>query len=215
MKGAPRSSRFDDVYFSAQDGLEETRHVFLNGNDLPKAWGGRDHFVIAETGFGTGLNFLAVWELFLRHSESHQTLEFISFEQFPMTKLEIEAALEPFYFGPLKENFLESYPDFEDGDGRVILRVIEGDINKKLPELSMKQAVDCWFLDGFTPAKNPEMWTQTVFDNIARLSLSGTSFATFTAAGFVKRGLQKAGFMVEKVPGFGTKRDMLRGNFAP
>lgn len=203
-----RSEQFDDVYFSAIDGLAETRHVFLDGNNLPAAWEGREKFVIAETGFGTGLNFLAVWKLFEETAAPDQKLHFISVEKFPLSDQEIEKALMPWkeklpqYQIPVKEG-LKNVSD------SISLALHIGDVNDVLPALS--EDVDCWFMDGFKPSSNPEMWTDTVFQNMARLTKPGGTFATFTAAGFVRRGLQEAGFDVYKVPGFGTKREMLTG----
>lgn len=217
MKGAPRSEIFDDVYFSAEDGLEETRHVFLRGNDLPFRWesAGRD-FAICETGFGTGLNFLAAWALFSRSAKPGQKLRFISFEKYPLSAIQIRDALAVWTleFPVLLDVFLEAYPVELHGTqkidlGNAELTLIFGDVNEEMPKL--KDKIDCWFLDGFKPASNPDMWSETVFSNMARLSRSGATFATFTAAGAVKRGLQEAGFAVEKVKGFGRKRDMLRG----
>jgi tRNA 5-methylaminomethyl-2-thiouridine biosynthesis bifunctional protein len=218
-KGAPRSKEFDDVYFSAKDGLAETRYVFLKSNFLPAAWLGKDHFVIGETGFGTGLNFLAAWALFKETTNGTQKLHFISFEKFPLSALQIEEYLEPWKeeFPDLLRELISKYPivvpgahrmEFDDG---TTLTLFFEDVNEALPRLS--GYVDCWFLDGFRPASNPDMWTDTVFQNMARLSREETSFATFTAAGFVKRGLKNAGFEVHKVDGFGTKRDMLVGKY--
>ena len=217
MNVAPRSKEFDDVYFSAVDGLAETRHVFLAGNGLPGAWAARDRFVIAETGFGTGLNFLAVWKLFEETAQAGQSLEFISFEKYPLTKYEIRGALAAWQdeFPRQFESFLRHYPENRDGifdaqiDKHVVLRIYFGDVNEEI--LKVQTPIDCWFLDGFKPASNPEMWTDVVFANMARLSAPGASFATFTAAGAVRRGLAAAGFDVRKVKGFGTKRDMLVG----
>ena len=223
MKGAPVSKQFDDVYFSADNGLEETHHVFIESNDLPAAWqgGGRGakRFVIGETGFGTGLNFLAVWKLFEEQAPEDMQLHFVSFERYPLSVEAIREALQPFSdrLDDYIEPYLARYPMLVPGfhriavSDRVFLTLIFDDINQAMPELDAR--VDCWFLDGFTPAKNPEMWTQTVFDNMARLSVPGASFATFTAAGDVKRGLREAGFEVRKKDGFGRKRDMLAGRY--
>lgn len=216
MKGAPRSEIFNDVYFSAEDGLAETRHVFLQANDLPARWeDGRD-FTICETGFGTGLNFLAAWQLFEETLKPGQKLHFISFEKYPLSKAQIADALKAWRleFPTLLEVFLQAYPADLRGTqvvdlGNVKLTIIFGDVNEEMPKLEAE--VDCWFLDGFKPSSNPDMWSEIVFSNMARLSKTGATFATFTAAGFVKRGLQATGFNVEKVRGFGRKREMLRG----
>lgn len=210
---------FDDVYFSAENGAEETRHVFLDGNNLPAAWQGKRRFTIGETGFGTGLNFLLAWELFDRTAESGAFLDFVSVEKYPLTVEAIRKGLSPWAerLQPYLDRMIAQYPLRVPGfhrmvfDGRVALTLIFDDANEALAEI--EGAVDAWFLDGFTPAKNPGMWTQGVFNEMARLSHGGTTFATFTAAGFVKRGLREAGFAVEKRKGFGWKRDMLAGFF--
>jgi tRNA 5-methylaminomethyl-2-thiouridine biosynthesis bifunctional protein len=217
MKGAPRSEIFGDVYFSATDGLAETKHVFLDGNNLPAAWAGRADFTIAETGFGTGLNFLAAWKLFAETAELEQKLHFLSFEKYPLSEQQIEEYLQPWKDEfPAELTRLEHvYPDRLSGHHHIhvaeniTLELHFADVNEAIE--TIEAPVDAWFLDGFKPASNPEMWTDTVFQNVARMSRKGTTFATFTAAGFVKRGLEAAGFTVNKVPGFGTKRDMLTG----
>lgn len=212
-----RSQAFDDVYFSAADGLAESRHVFLQGNDLPKRWAGRGRFTIAETGFGTGLNFLAAWKLFEETAQAGQRLDFISFEKYPLEAAEISVILAdwagefPGQLAALCARYPVLVPGFHKifFDERVSLTLIIDDVNAALPQLTAD--VDCWFLDGFKPSTNPEMWSPVVFENMARLSAPGASFATFTAAGEVRRGLSAAGFDVRKVKGFGTKRDMLVG----
>ena len=201
-----RSKQFDDVYFSKEDGLAETRHVFLEGNGLPDAWVDKEKFVIAETGFGTGLNFLAAWQLFEETAREDQELHFYSVEKYP---LDHSVAVDA-----LKDWNLPALPDIQYGlqhyvTDRVTLEVRQGDANDVLPRMTI--AADAWFLDGFKPSSNPEMWTDTIFENIARMTKEGGSFATFTAAGFVRRGLEEVGFEVRKTPGFGTKRDMLVG----
>lgn len=224
MKGAPRSSQFDDVYFSVDDGLAETRHVFMQGNDLPHFWqekGGTSaqDFVIAETGFGTGLNFLCAWKEFSETAPSDMRLDFVSFEKFPLSKTEIKEALEPWQseLGEYADKLLTQYPIRVGGfhrivfDNRISLTLIFGDVNEYISEVEAR--VDCWFLDGFTPAKNPDMWSETLYQNMARLSYNGSHFATFTAAGDVRRGLAAAGFHVEKRKGFGRKRDMIVGRY--
>jgi tRNA 5-methylaminomethyl-2-thiouridine biosynthesis bifunctional protein len=218
MKGAPRSERFDDVYFSAENGLAETQHVFLAGNNLPQAWAGRERFTVAETGFGTGLNMLTVWRLFKDTAAPGQRLELISIEKYPLKAVQIEGSLTPFAgaFEPELKTLIECYPiDVSPGihtlplAQNVTLNLIFADVEAALQRI--QTPVDCWFLDGFKPASNPEMWTQHVFDHMARLSPQGATFATFTAAGAVKRGLQQAGFSVQKVKGYGRKREMLTG----
>ena len=218
-KGAPKSKEFDDVYFSADDGLAESEYVFLDGNRLPRKWQEQDRFVICETGFGTGLNFLAAWKRFEETTKPHQRLDFISFEKYPLDVEEIAAHLQPwrdFFEGHLQK-LLQLYPPLLPGFHRVVLTdrvtltLVFDDVNTAMPKLDAK--VDAWFLDGFKPSTNPEMWSETVFQNMTRLSHSGTRLSTFTAAGQVRRGLEAAGFAVEKMQGYGRKRDMTIGRF--
>ncbi|MBK7361994.1 MAG: tRNA (5-methylaminomethyl-2-thiouridine)(34)-methyltransferase MnmD [Micavibrio sp.] len=212
---APRSKQFDDVYFSAENGFAETEYVFIRGNGLPEAWA-EQNFTIFETGFGTGLNFLCAWRLW-NETNAERKLHFISVEKFPLSRGEIESALEIW-----RENFeeemaalLAKYPENLSGTHRIavgensMLTLIFDDVNEAMPKLN--ETVDCWCLDGFKPKKNPEMWTDIVFQNMARMSKPGTTFATFTAAGFVRRGLQAAGFDVKRIKGYGTKWHMLTG----
>lgn len=220
MSQPPRSEQFDDVYFSADGGPEETLHVFCDGNNLPTAWQGRERFTIGETGFGTGLNFLLAWELFERTAPKGAMLDFVSVEKFPMSAEEIRRGLEPWAdrLSPYLDKMLAQYPIRVPGfhrmvfDSRIVLTLIFDDANDAFPEIDGQ--IDAWFLDGFTPSKNPDMWTDKLFGEMARLSHKDTTFATFTAAGFVKRGLRDAGFNVEKKKGFGRKRDMLAGTFS-
>lgn len=212
-----RSDLFDDVYFSADDGYAEAQHVFLGGCGLPEAWVGRAHYTIAETGFGTGLNMLAVWALFDRTRTAGQHLHLISFERYPLSVADIRTALSRWtdVLGPYCARLCEVYPPRIAGwhtlalAQHVTLTLIFGDVNTTITGVT--SPVDAWFLDGFAPAKNPDMWTQALFENMARLSVSGTRVATFTAAGFVRRGLAAAGFNIQKLRGYGRKRDMVVG----
>lgn len=223
MRETLYNQRFEDIYFSPDDGLAETRHVFLGGNDLPERWTGRSRFTIAETGFGTGLNFLAAWALFEETAQAEQVLDYVSFELYPLAPAEIRAMLGGMLPAPLSvnlEELLAHYPiraaGFHRiilGGGRVRLTLVFDDVNRALPELDAPQGIDAWFLDGFAPAKNPQMWTDVLFTEMARLSREGASVATFTAAGAVRRGLAAAGFAVEKKRGFGRKRDMTVARF--
>ncbi len=226
MSITPTSKQFDDVYFSEEDGLAESRYVFLNGNLLPDVWRNRSEdrgaFTIFETGFGTGLNFLAAWQLFDETAGSGQSLEFISVEKYPLNADEIRTYLSPWSdkFGERFDLFLERYPDIKNGaarydidlDEHVRLTLHIGDANVTLPTLDNENIkVDAWFLDGFKPATNPDMWSNTVFDAMDKMTVRGGSFATFTAAGFVRRATEAAGFEVKKITGFGRKREMLVG----
>ncbi|WP_060445421.1 bifunctional tRNA (5-methylaminomethyl-2-thiouridine)(34)-methyltransferase MnmD/FAD-dependent 5-carboxymethylaminomethyl-2-thiouridine(34) oxidoreductase MnmC, partial [Serratia marcescens] len=227
-QGTPVSKQFDDVYFSNQDGLEETRYVFLHGNRLPQRFAThpRPLLVVAETGFGTGLNFLTLWQAFagFRQAEPDaalQRLHFISFEKFPLQQADLAAAharwpeLVP-YADELRAQWPLPLPGCHRlllAEGRITLDLWFGDVNELLPQFdaSMNNQVDAWFLDGFAPAKNPDMWTEQLFAAMARFARPEGSFATFTAAGFVRRGLQQAGFQVNRCKGFGQKREMLAG----
>lgn len=228
-QGTPVSRVFDDVYFSNQNGLKETGYVFLNGNQLPERFTThpRDLFIVAETGFGTGLNFLTLWQAFDAFTASEpeaklQRLHFISCEKFPLTASDLDAALQSWpqlekYASQLREQWPLALPGCHrlllDG-GRITLDLWFGDINQLIHTFddTLNQQVDAWFLDGFAPSKNPDMWTPELFDCMARLARPGGTLATFTAAGFVRRGLQQAGFEVSKRKGFGEKREMLIGH---
>ena len=205
------------MYFSAEDGLAETRYVFLDGNGLPAAWEDCGEFTIAETGFGTGLNFLAVWKLFEERGVGTQKLHFISVEKFPLSAREIDDALSHWdELDAFRAQLVAAYPDnpqgvFECDFGTVNLTIYFDDVVDGFQQCECE--VDAWFLDGFRPSSNPEMWTEDVFAQVARLSKSGTRFATFTSAGFVRRGLEAVGFEVKKIPGFGRKREMSVGVF--
>ncbi|WP_308909670.1 FAD-dependent 5-carboxymethylaminomethyl-2-thiouridine(34) oxidoreductase MnmC [Pseudokordiimonas caeni] len=213
---APVAPGFDDVYYSADDGLAETEYVFLGGTGLPDAWAGRDRFVIAETGFGTGLNFLATWKAWIAAGRPCD-LTFISVEGYPLSRRALAEAHRTFPdIADLSPHLIEAWPAPAPGfherrfeGGRLRLLLLFGDV---VPSFQALQAdVDAWFLDGFAPAKNPAMWSDAVMDQIARLSHPGTRFATFTAAGVVKRALQARGFEVIKGKGYGRKRDRLLG----
>lgn len=218
-EGQPYSSLFGDVYFSRASGMAETQHVFLHHNHLQQRWTQlrTPHFTIAETGFGTGLNFLCAWQLWQQCAPVHAKLHFISTEQYPLSPTEMAQALALWpQLAEFSREFLQQYHRLAPGwrritlaQGRITLTLLIGDARQTLPQLAAR--VDAWFLDGFSPAKNPEMWQPEIFKEIARLSHPGTTFATFTSAGLVRRGLAEQGFAVEKVSGFGSKREMLRG----
>jgi tRNA 5-methylaminomethyl-2-thiouridine biosynthesis bifunctional protein len=215
--GTPRSAEFGDVYFSEAGGMAETRYVFLQQNELPRRWENEDSFVIAETGFGTGLNFLVTMLAWLQSAPEHARLHFISIENHPVAPDDI-ARLVTIWpeLKPCVDQLLPVYPPplpgmhlVELAGGRIRLHLIFDDIEQALEQLDCK--VDAWFLDGFAPARNPQMWSERVFELIGRHSLVGGSFATYTASGRVRRGLEGAGFVVQKTPGYGDKRDMLKG----
>ena len=221
-EGQPYSSQFGDVYFSRESGLEETRHVFLQHNQLAERWQAlkQPSFTIVETGFGTGLNFLCAWQLWTQTAPAHAKLHFVSIEKFPLNHADLNRALSLWpelqqYSTALLEQYRQIVPGWQRlvfDQGRVQLTLLIGDLHELLPRLHSH--ADAWFLDGFAPSRNPDMWQETLFANMATHSHRHTTFATFTSAGVVKRGLQDAGFEVHKVAGYGRKRDMLCGSFS-
>ena len=229
-EGMPISVHFDDIYFSNNNGLDETRFVFLQHNGLPERWASHDRelFVIGETGFGTGLNFLASWQAFARWrneapaSQGARRLHFISFEKYPLTRADLAQALARWpELAEFSAELVANYPDALFGchrlllaGGTVVLDLWFGDIKETLPLVADPAAegiVDGWFLDGFAPSKNPDMWNEALFAGLARLARPHATLSTFTCAGFVRRGLIAAGFAMQKVKGHGCKRQMLAG----
>ncbi|MFV0513465.1 MAG: tRNA (5-methylaminomethyl-2-thiouridine)(34)-methyltransferase MnmD [Jhaorihella sp.] len=204
--GVPVSVRFDDPYFSLAGGLAETRHVFLAGNGLPGRFAPGFH--IAELGFGTGLNALAAWAAW---DESGQTapLRFTSFEAYPMAPGDMARALAAFPdLAPWRDRFLAAWRGGFCDLGRLHLEVIEGDARDTLPVWN--GVADAWFLDGFSPARNPELWQPSLMAQVARHTKRDGTAASYSAAGLVRRGLEAAGFTLSRTPGFGRKRHMTR-----
>ena len=203
----PVSDQFDDPYYSLKDGLAETQYVFLAGNDLPDRFGGDFH--IGELGFGTGLNFLVTWDAWIRAGAKGQ-LRFTSFEAYPMAISDMQAALIAFpQLAHLAGIFFKKWaPDagaIALADG-VTLNVIIGDARQTLPAWS--GAADAWYLDGFSPDKNPELWEPALLIQVAKHTAIGGTAATYSAAGHVRRSLKAAGFDVKRIPGFGSKWHM-------
>ena len=219
----PYSTIFDDVYYSSDNGLLETDYVFLQGNHLKQRWQTlpNNSFTIIETGFGTGLNFLCATQLWLQIAPQNAVLHFISTEKYPLSLQEITAALQAWpELNHLSQPLLAQYEaglkqSIQLFDDRVRLTLLIGDATDSLSKMTTPATTlaDAWFLDGFSPAKNPDMWQPALFGQMARLSNADTTFATFTSAGMVRRGLQTAGFQVNKQTGFGKKREMLTGRF--
>ena len=241
----PISPQYDDVYFSAHDGLAETQHVFLRGNNLSERFATQNStqagFTICELGFGTGLNFLAALWLWQQQAGAG-TLTFISCEKHPLSIADLNSV-----FAKMKKNSLNGndnideflrkwqnlhvvvgceeglesgwhYLSLDQGTHQGLrkggLHLFIGDVRDMLSSLEVfhvRDAVDAWFLDGFAPTKNPDMWHTNIYSAMARLSAPGATLATYTAAGHVRRGLAQAGFNVWKEKGFGTKRDMTTG----
>ena len=221
-QGRPHSRVFDDVYFSDKSGLEETRYVFLEQNRLQERFvalpvGGR--LVIGETGFGTGLNFLCAWQLFDQHAVAGARLHFVSVEKYPLSHADLQRALALWpELAPFAEQLLAQYIAIHQGfqrlvldNGRVTLTLLIGDALEQLPQLDAQ--VDAWFLDGFAPAKNPDMWTAELFAELARLAAPGSTISTFTSTGWVRRLINAAGFKMKRTPGIGHKWEILRGEF--
>lgn len=217
--GVPVSEGYDDVYFSKAGALEESRYVFLGGNRLRERFASaKQRFTVAETGFGTGLNFLLCWQLWDEVAPSGATLHYISIEKHP---LDAEILEQVYVQWPSLQHytacFRHIYPlpvagahELWFADGRVRLTLLYGDVVKMLPRIA-SASVDSWFLDGFSPAKNPHMWGEGQLAHIGRCSTPGGMFATFSAARTVRDGLMAVGFEVERTKGYGHKRHMLVG----
>ncbi|WP_151805937.1 FAD-dependent 5-carboxymethylaminomethyl-2-thiouridine(34) oxidoreductase MnmC [Acinetobacter bereziniae] len=218
----PISKQFGDVYFSKDNGLLETRHVFLNGNDLETRLGAlRDfeYFCVGETGFGTGLNILALWQLWQQvRPDNHSHLHVISVEKFPLSKQDLIRALA--VWSELKgfsQQLIEQYPLPIAGchrlnfpEARFSIDLWLGDAHDVFPLIAKTHPVNAWFLDGFAPSCNPDMWEANVLNNLIRLSDIGTTFASFSVAGVLKRGLTQHGITISRPCGFGHKREMLK-----
>ncbi|HHF7344006.1 TPA: bifunctional tRNA (5-methylaminomethyl-2-thiouridine)(34)-methyltransferase MnmD/FAD-dependent 5-carboxymethylaminomethyl-2-thiouridine(34) oxidoreductase MnmC [Legionella feeleii] len=235
--GLPFSTRFNDIYFSNENGLLEAEHVFITANNLIERWQrlateGSGSFAIAETGFGSGLNFLLTWSLWLKYAPQQARLHFISCEKFPLRREELARCLA--LWPQLKNLALvlqADYPILTPGfhhlqfeNGRVNLTLMLGDASQcfhqllvcgdvKLEAELRANHIDAWFLDGFAPAKNQQMWSEDLFQIIGQLSKPGTTLATFSAAGVVRKNLQAVGFEVKKIKGFGQKREMVVATF--
>lgn len=214
--GQPYSALYDDIYYSREDGRAESEYVFLKQNDLPQRWSGVERFVIAETGFGTGLNFVLTVQQWLNTAPDSACLHYFGFEKHPVSPDDLRKLNQHWPdLGVYFEALLSEYPLPVSGQhirrlfgGRVELNLIYMDVLDALKD--RKLAVDTWYLDGFDPAKNTDLWNEDVFQLIANNSKSNTSLSTYTCAGKVRRGLLAVGFEVEKVKGFGAKREMIR-----
>ncbi len=214
----PFSTEFNDIYFSSEGGLEESRCVFLAGNGLPERWRHLTHFTIAETGFGTGLNFLVTLQDWAMSAPEDARLSFISVEKSPLSRGDLERALTAWpQLRSFSDALLEVYPERVAGfhrcsflGGRVTLALIFADVIQAFSALP-DNLVNAWYLDGFAPSRNPSMWSLPLFSQLARLSAPQATFSTYTAAGSVRRGLASVGFGVEKKQGFAGKRERLQG----
>jgi tRNA 5-methylaminomethyl-2-thiouridine biosynthesis bifunctional protein len=217
--GVPYSEAYGDVYHSADGGPEQARHVFLSGNGLPERWRARESFTVVETGFGLGLNFLVTCAAFLADERAPAHLHYVSVEKHPFAKRDLAAALARHAeLSPLAEALFAAWPLPLPGfhrlhlaRGRVTLTLLFGDVQALLPRLEAR--ADAFYLDGFAPEKNPEMWSPAVMTQLARLAAPAATFATWTVSGAVRAALAQAGFAAEKRAGFGRKREMLAGSF--
>ena len=213
--GSPRSGRFGDVYFSKDDGLSETRAVFLGGCHMPEVWADRDHFTVGELGFGTGLNIIALIDLWRQNKRDGARLHVFSVEGYPLTREEAARALSAWPdVADTAAAILEQWPTKRPGFHRIDLDPWGVTIDLAIGEVewaldNWQGRADAWFLDGFSPALNPGMWSEDIMARVARLSAPGAHLATFTVAGSVRRGLSANGYSVAKMPGHGRKRERL------
>jgi len=242
--GTPFCSEYNDIYYRsekpfANNGLKETDYLFIQQNQLQQRWQNlstqqncdNQQFVIAETGFGTGLNFLTACDLWLKTAPKDWRLQFISTELRPIAATDLKSIHQSWsVFSELSQQLLDQYPALTPGvhllnlaEGRIQLLLMLGEANQMFksiaqsPDLALancqKKSVDAWFLDGFAPTKNPDMWTDEIFKTVASLSSKDTTLTTFTCATKVRKGLINAGFKVEKIDGFGNKRESLKGRY--
>jgi len=215
----PYSEEFGDFYYSRADGRAECRHVFLGGNGLPGRFAGRPHFVIGELGFGTGLNFLETWSAWETTAPDAAVLVFHSFELRPLACRDMVRALSAWPDLTEKSSSLAAaWPDepaagvsieFQSAGRSIHLCIHAGLALDTLETLRFE--ADAWYLDGFSPSRNPDMWSAELMRLVASRTREGGTFATYSAAGWVRRNLQAAGFAVEKRQGHAGKRDMSAG----
>ncbi len=232
--GLPHSTLFDDKYFCQENGLAESQYIFCEGNRLEERWNALSaentiKFTIAETGFGSGLNFLCAWKLWKKCSPKNSLLHYISIDQYPLSPEDLSKSLKIWpTLNHYSDQLVKYYSSGRDtslstknnqiqqlyfDEKSIKLTLIFDHVLGALDNFPKNNPVDAWFLDGFAPSKNPEMWSDEVFSHVADLSHKGTTFATFTVAGFVRRGLNNQGFTTIKTKGFGKKRQMLQGIF--
>jgi tRNA 5-methylaminomethyl-2-thiouridine biosynthesis bifunctional protein len=218
--GVPFAPAFGDVYHTRAGALAQAEHVFLRGNGLPRRWAGRSDFTIVETGFGLGNNFLATWAAWRADAQRCERLHFVSIEKHPLTRDDLARVLAHHPLDELAKALLAQWPpltpnlhrlDFDGGQVRLTLAF--GDAAALLPELRLR--ADAFYLDGFAPDRNPEMWSERLMSTLGRLAAPGATVATWSASRKVRDGLAQAGFIVERAPGFGGKREMTVARFAP
>ncbi|WHZ12143.1 MAG: tRNA (5-methylaminomethyl-2-thiouridylate)-methyltransferase [Burkholderiaceae bacterium] len=215
--GVPRSAIHGDVYHSADGGPGQAAHVFLAGNDLPGRWHGRERFVVLEIGFGLGLNFLTTWRAWRNDTNAPRRLDYIAVEKHPPATADLTAVHAQWpALGALSKALRAQWPPPVAGfhrlpfnDDAVALTLLLGDAREYLPQIDTE--ADAIYLDGFAPDRNPELWSSELCAQLARLARPGATLATWSVAGDVRRRLAAAGFVLEKRPGFGRKREMLHG----
>jgi len=218
LDGTPWSPRYGDVYHSADSGPGQARHVFLDGNGLPGRWRGREGFVVLETGFGLGVNFLAAWDAWRSDGSRPRRLDYVSIEKHPLERGDLASALSRYpAFADLANRLVDRWPAMLPGIhrrdfGGVVLTIVFDDIVSALARLDVE--ADAVFLDGFAPARNPRMWTPEVLRAVARRMRAGATCATWSTARTVVEALVEAGVDCERRPGFGHKREMLAGRLA-
>jgi len=216
--GTPAASEFGDIYFSTDGGLDETRAVFLDGCGLPQGWSNRSCFTIAELGFGSGLNFLASWQTWAQTTKAEQRLHFVSIEKFPFDREQLKRALTAWpELASFSSQLINAWPGPVKGIhrlhfGNVTLTLIHEDASSAFEQIDSLKA-DAWFLDGFSPAGNPAMWSEEIMQGVAKACAPQARLATFSVAGAVRSALTQAGFKVRKMPGFGRKRHRLEADF--
>ncbi|MEK7737826.1 MAG: tRNA (5-methylaminomethyl-2-thiouridine)(34)-methyltransferase MnmD, partial [Pseudomonadota bacterium] len=220
--GTPYSAAYDDIYHSAAGGVSQARHVFLNGNGLlgeQARWRGRERFIIVETGFGLGLNFLATWQAWRDDPQRCARLHFVSFEKHPFSAADLAVLHQRWpQLADCAQRLRGQWPNLLPGahrlqfeDERLILTLFFGDAQELLPKLRAR--ADVFYLDGFAPDKNPAMWSPRVLSSLARLAADDATLATWSVAAAVRTGLSACGFVIETTPGFSPKRQMSRGTF--
>lgn len=220
--GTPASALYGDVYHARAGALAQAWHVFIRGNDLPQRWAGRDSFTVCETGFGLGNNFLALWQAWRQSPQRPARLHMLSFEAHPFTREDLAGALAG-HTGELRDMadaLLSAWPPLLPGlhrlefeGGRLTLTLAFGKVEYLARQVEAR--VDAFFLDGFSPARNPAMWSRELFGQLVRIAGAGATVATWCSAGQVRRDLAAAGFLVTREPGFGGKRQMSRAVLRP
>src|SRR5690606_504512 len=229
-QGAPYSSLYGDLYHPPYGAWPQAQHIFLGGNQLPKRWSGREEFVVLETGFGLGNNFLATWSTWRADPARPRHLVFISIEKHPLGRADLlQVHMQPTPHPraadheELAQQLIDAWPPLTPGlhslplepgpAGTVTLPLALGDLADLLGQVVAR--VDAFYLDGFSPALNPDMWDAHLLSRLGRLAAPGATAATWSSARTVREGLSRAGFTVERVPGLGGKLHMTVAHFAP